>query len=187
VCVDVVDLGDVEMPWGGAKHRVRAIWQIADIDPETGKRFDVAKWYTVNMHPRSTLRQDLESWRARKFSDAEAECGIDLESIVGRPAFLQVIHDVGDDGHTYAHVKSVMPLPKATAPLSPDYVRQADRETTTTPRRPAARISTTKPVPRPVPPVLDTPMPDAIETSAAPEDTVVVDFVKEDDDDAVGF
>ena len=83
VCVDVVDLGDVDTAFG-RKHRVRLAWQIAEIDPATKHRFDVVKTYTLSLHARASLRQDLESWRGRRYSENDARQGIDLERLTCR-------------------------------------------------------------------------------------------------------
>lgn len=126
VCVDVVDLGVVAGAYG-AKHKVRVVWQLDLIDEAHGRRFDVARVYTLSLHERAALRKDLESWRGRKFTEPELD-GFDLDKLIGVPAQVAVTHDLGDDGTIYANISTVVPPLKGVAKLVPlDFVRWKDR------------------------------------------------------------
>lgn len=129
VCVDVVDMGLLEVNFGGKKktqHKIRLVWQIEE-DMEDGKPFIVQKRYTLSLHEKAALRKDLESWRGRAFTSQELE-GFDVEVLIGIPCLLNVIHAV-KDGSTYANVSAIMKLPKGmNAPQPRDYVRVCDRE-----------------------------------------------------------
>lgn len=160
VCVDVVDLGEVDTDFG-RKWRVRLAWQIADVDPSTGERFSCVKTYTNSLHKRANLRADLESWRGKKFSEIEAKA-LDLDMLLGASCLLQVVHNTSEHtGDVYANVAVILPLPKGTATLTPlGYVRHQDRNRTSaapTPR-PAATWPA-KPTLKPARPDLDDPMP----------------------------
>lgn len=129
VCVDVVDLGVLDVTWQGQtkrQHKVNLAWQINE-DRDDGKPFLVFKRYTLSLHEKAGLRKDLESWRGRKFT-REEEMGFDLESIIGANCLLNVTHnEVGD--RTYANVVSIMPLAKGMPILhARDYVRKVERE-----------------------------------------------------------
>ena len=127
VCVDVVNLGVLQGAYG-AKHKVRIVWQLEVVDEEHGRRFDVARVYTLSLHERAALRKDLESWRGRKFTELELD-GFDLEKLIGVNAQVQVTHDLGDDGTLYANVSTVVPPAKGAPKLAPhDYVRARDRQ-----------------------------------------------------------
>lgn len=129
-CCDVVDMGMVKQTFAGetkVKHVCRIVWQLADPDPETGKRPIVQKRYTVSLHEKAALRHDLESWRSRPFTEQEL-AGFDVEKVIGVPAFLNIVH-AHKDGSTYANVMAVMPPPKGTSvPPVADYVRVCDRQ-----------------------------------------------------------
>lgn len=131
VCVDVEDLGVLEVNFGGKtkrQHKINIIWQIDEVR-EDNKPYDVRKRYTLSLHEKSGLRKDLESWRGRPFTSAELE-GFDVETILSAPCMLNVIHNV-KDGSTYANVTAVMKLPKGmTAPTPRDYVRVCERQPT---------------------------------------------------------
>lgn len=127
VCVDVVNLGIVAGAYG-AKHKVRVVWQLEALDETHGRRCDVARVYTLSLHERAALRKDLESWRGRKFTEAELD-GFDLEKLLGVNAQVQVTQDLGDDGTVYANVSTVVPPGKGAPKLAPlDYVRAKDRQ-----------------------------------------------------------
>jgi hypothetical protein len=128
VCVDVVDLGILDVTWQGVtkkQHKVNVAWQIAE-DRDDGKPFLVFKRYTLSLHEKAGLRKDLEAWLGRKFG-RDDEMGFDVESMVGRNCLLNITHnEVGEK--VYANVVSIMPLAKGMPTMSPrDYVRKIDR------------------------------------------------------------
>lgn len=127
VCCDVVDLGMVESPPWGKKHKARLLWQIEEINPDTGKRFEIRADYGLSLSEKSRLRPTLEAWRGRKFTEDELE-GFDLEILVGVNCQVQVIHNLTAKGKTYANVQAVVPAPKGIPKLAvQDYIRVKDR------------------------------------------------------------
>lgn len=128
VCVDVVDLGILEVTYKGEtkrQHKVNLAWQINE-DRDDGKPFLVFKRYTLSLHEKAGLRKDLESWRGKKFTRDE-ELGFDVETIIGTNCLLNITHNQQGD-KTYANVVSIMPLAKGMPTLSArDYVRKVDR------------------------------------------------------------
>lgn len=122
VCVDVVDLGMVEGPFG-AKHKLNLVWQLEE-KMESGKPFLVSKRYTATIHKKSALRKDLKSWRSKDFTDDEAK-EFDLEKLVGVTAQLVIQHN-DHEGVTYANVIAIT---KGKVKLTvQDYTRKKDRE-----------------------------------------------------------
>ena len=126
VCVDVVDLGWLEVTYAGQtskKHKINIAWQIAE-DREDGKPYLVFKRYTLSLHEKATLRKDIESWLGKRFGHSG---GFDVETLIGKNCMLNVTHNpVGDK--VYANVVSVMPLHKKLQPMEPrDYVRKIHR------------------------------------------------------------
>src|SRR5262245_30006045 len=85
VCVDVINLGDVATNWG-TKPKVRIVWQLADEDPTTRRRYVVSRMYTLSLGPKASLRRDLESWRGKAFSPEELLGGFDLLRLIGANA-----------------------------------------------------------------------------------------------------
>lgn len=134
VCVDVVDLGMLDVTWQGVtktQHKINVAWRINE-DRDDGKPFLVFKRYTLSLHEKSGLRKDLESWRGKSFSRDE-ELGFDVERLIGVNCLLNVTHNhVGD--RTFANVVSIMPLAKGMPPITVrDYVRKIERQPETAP------------------------------------------------------
>ena len=153
ICVDVVDQGMKEEEWQGVtkmKPKVSIHFLTNDLIPavwthphtgETvnvqvdkpdlvGRPFGVNRWFTNTSDERGSLRQFLSAWRGRDLTDAEAD-NFDLESLIGVPAGLSVVHKQTQDGSKwYARIHSAIMLPpEFTAPEIPkDYERIKDRE-----------------------------------------------------------
>ena len=130
VCVDVVDMGMLNVSFGGKEkeqHKVRIVWQIDEAMPDDGKRYVVQKRYTLSLHEKANLRKDLESWRGKAFTDEELK-GFDLEKLLSANCFLNVMH-VAKGTDTYANIVSIMPLKKGMAKMEPENsVRAKDRK-----------------------------------------------------------
>lgn len=139
VCIDVVDRGIQETPFG-LKHQVQIRWMLGEMmdtfdipqilcDKET-KPFLVMQTYTNSLNEKARLRQHLDAWRGRKFTAEELKDGFDLERLIGANCQIQVVHNLSDGGRTYANVQAIVPLGRGMAQLSgdPTYVRDQDRQ-----------------------------------------------------------
>ena len=126
VCVDVVDLGLVETPYG-AKDKITVVWEIDEDHPDFDGRYTVNKRYTLSLNEKATLCKDLEAWRGKRFTDDEKK-GFDVEKLIGAPCMVSVQHNRTGD-KTYANVVAITPLPKGLPRLSPsgDYTRVKDK------------------------------------------------------------
>jgi hypothetical protein len=126
VCVDVVDLGMQDGQWG-PKPKVRLVWQLDQVNPETSKRFTVSQQYTLSLNEKANLRHHLEAWRGKKFSPQELQ-GFDLEKLLGVNGQVQVVHALSDDGRIWANVQAIVPLGKGMTKMrAEEYVRVKDR------------------------------------------------------------
>lgn len=143
VCVDVVDLGEEQTPWG-SKQKIRIHWMLGTVDEATGETrvmmndegypFQVAAKYTNSMNEKANLRKAIETWRGRAFTPEEQKKlideGFDVEKLIGANCQLQIVHNVADDGRTFANVQAIVMLdkrlPKLAVPSS--YVRHQDRK-----------------------------------------------------------
>ena len=128
VCIDVVDMGQIEVTWQGKttkRHKVRVVWQI-DALRDDGTPFYIQKRYTLSLHEKANLRGDLESWRGKAFTQDELQ-GFDLEKLIGVNCQLNTQH-VSKDGTVYANVSGVVPLAKGQEKLvAAAYIRVKDR------------------------------------------------------------
>lgn len=116
-CYRIIDLGTQPVTFEGDtkyKHQITFGWEIiGEGDPRMesgdnkGKPFSVHKTYTVSLHEKSNLAQDLRTWRGKALTEEE-ELGFDIFSMLGQYCKLQVLHKkVGD--RTYANIGAIVP------------------------------------------------------------------------------
>lgn len=132
VCADAWDIWTEDRPerWGGGiQDKTRLVWEINRINKESGRPYQVSQKYTASLHEKANLRKHLEAWRGRKFTENEIK-EFELENLLGANCQLQVVHNIGSDGITYANVQAVVPLAKGMTKMhvSPDFVRKKDRK-----------------------------------------------------------
>lgn len=130
VCVDVIDEG-MQPGFEGAKpvHKISIVWQIPEENPETQRRFEIRKWYTLSLNEKSNLSKDMESWFGKAFTELQRTAGWDVEQVIGYNCQMSIIHKLQDSGKVRATITAIMGLPKGVPPLvAMDYVRKQDRE-----------------------------------------------------------
>jgi hypothetical protein len=131
VLVDVIDLGMQQESYMGGppklKHKCALVWQIDEINPDTGKRFEMSKEFTVSMDEKANLRKFLGIWRGKSYTDEQAAEGAPLHKLYGVNGLMQIEHkqSKANPDRTYAQIVSVTQLPKGMAKLEPgqDYER----------------------------------------------------------------
>ena len=128
VCIDVIDLGLKETPWG-PKEKIAIKWSLDEKDEETGKNHTAYQQYTLSLGDKANLRKILEAWRGKKFSKEELE-GFDVETVIGANCQVQIQHNLADEGKVYANVVAVVPAPRGAVKMAvpADYVRECDKE-----------------------------------------------------------
>lgn len=113
-CYRIIDLGTQTWEFKGKQKQGRKVlinWETAELATEgdnAGRPLMVGNKYTVSLHEKAVLRKDLESWRGRKFTEAELE-GFDITKLLGAACMLNIVHS--DDGK-YANIASIMPVAK---------------------------------------------------------------------------
>ncbi len=130
VCVDVTPLKEYE-----TQHGVKQKFKLAfEIDLQDESRDPVQPWVVFtkpmrpSLHEKAALTKFLKDWFGRKLTDTENK-GLDLESLLGRPANLVIGHQQSEDGSkTYANIKLIMPHKSGEALKSSGlWVRLQDR------------------------------------------------------------
>ena len=126
----LVDLGHqyvkfMEKP-GKWSHKIRLGWEIPELtfeaeDRATGK--DVMKprvigrEYTLSYYKDSHLKTDIQSWIGRSLTVDEQDKGFAVDSLLGAPCMISVVHVAGHDKEgkprTYANLASVMACPRS--------------------------------------------------------------------------
>jgi hypothetical protein len=118
----VVDLGTQKSEWNHVTKERQMIminWEIYGEDDagnplvtSKGEPMSMSKNYSNNLAPKSSLRQDLSSWRGRDFTPLELK-GFELKNLLGVWCMLTVISSIGKDLKEYTNVDSVNPVPAA--------------------------------------------------------------------------
>lgn len=122
VCTRVLNLGEQKTNFGASpKHfigfdipAVRVDWEKDGVKHE-GPAFIGAR-YTSSLSPKAILRQHLEAWRGRAFTEDEL-LGFDLFNLLGVSAMISVTHT--EDGK-YANINAIMGMPPGTAKVVPE-------------------------------------------------------------------
>jgi hypothetical protein len=123
ILLDIHDVGMVyNKAWDKNEHKADFYFFCGEYkEGKDGERFPllVRDRYTLSLGEKSRLRKFLESWRGKKLTPDELK-KLDLETLLGKPALLQITHNVSGD-NTYANITSIMALPKGmTAPEKPE-------------------------------------------------------------------
>tara|TARA_R110000744_G_scaffold18280_4_gene49218 strand:- start:11239 stop:11844 length:606 start_codon:yes stop_codon:yes gene_type:complete len=117
-CVKVIDLGTQHNEYQGDvswKRQVLLIWEVPTETNGNGEPLTISKFYTLSLHEKSNLGNDLGSWRGRPFTDKERQ-GFDISALCGQPCMLNVME--GKNGKP--RVAAVLPAPK-DSPVAPQF------------------------------------------------------------------
>ena len=134
VCVGIIDLGEQysEM-FKNYSNKCMIVWEIPgetiEVDGEQKPR-QLSKEFTIASSNKSNLRQFIESWNGKSYSDEEF-VEIDLFDQIGKACQLNVVlNSTGE----YANVDNIMPIPKgfpapttATPPIKWDIEQWDDK------------------------------------------------------------
>ncbi len=116
-CCRLIDLGSQKGEFQGKatlKRKLLVSWELAELRAD-GTPFQISRRFTLSLDEKASLRQFLQAWRGRPFSDEELS-GFDLRRLLSAPAMLNIGH-TNRNGKDYANILSVSPLPKGmTAP-----------------------------------------------------------------------
>lgn len=111
-CYMVADLGTQDTTFKGTPkkaHKILLSWELSEL-MEDGRPFSISSRYTLSLFDQAILRQHLESWRGKGFTEEEL-AGFDVKNVLGKYCLLSIVHKTEGD-RTYANVKGIMPVPK---------------------------------------------------------------------------
>lgn len=100
--------GSAQFPKPKLKVYIR--WQVPGERTDDDRPMVVGATLTASMNEKAQLRQLLEGWRGKKFSDDEAEA-FDVAKLIGQACMVSVV-EKETAGKTYSNVASVSKLPK---------------------------------------------------------------------------
>lgn len=106
VLVGIYDLGTQENEmYGKEQEKVLFVWEL--VDEGNGEPLTISKFYSNSHHEKSALRRDFEALTGRALTKEEEESGIDLKSLLGTPAQVQIVKETLN-GKERSKIKSVM-------------------------------------------------------------------------------
>ena len=123
-CTRIIDLGTVDGEWKGKKkkdHKIVFCFESAVLLGDSagefaGQPYLITQRYTASLGDKANMRKSLESWRGRKFTEAELEA-FDLKNVLGKACMLNMVHSDPKAGKVYSNIATMMPLPAGmTAP-----------------------------------------------------------------------
>jgi hypothetical protein len=76
---------------------------------DKGEPMSISKNFTASLMPASILRQELENWRSRAFTEEELD-GFQLKNVLGAWAMLSVVKEKGNDGNDYTNISTINPV-----------------------------------------------------------------------------
>lgn len=116
--IRITDIGLHESEYQGQKSTRSQVvfeFELSDEVGSHGKPLTVSKWYTKSMFSKANLRRDLEAWRGKAFSDAEA-ADFDPAALLGRVCLLTIqVNERTDRSGTSrqrADITAIAPLPR---------------------------------------------------------------------------
>ncbi|MGF6901893.1 phage replication initiation protein, NGO0469 family [Paraburkholderia sp. GAS348] len=112
-CVKLIDLGTQSGKFNGRITRARKLmvyWELLGAHRRAdGAPFVASKIYTVSMHPKATLRQDVEWWNGAPLSSAEV-ASFNADWMLDRYCRVTVTHAEAN-GNVRAGIERLAPLP----------------------------------------------------------------------------
>jgi hypothetical protein len=112
ICDAVVGVGLQDTPWGSQQQHVWLRFEVAAERTRfirDGEEIDepMTIWnrYNTTLSKKSMLRNDLEGWRGRKFTEEELQ-GFEMFNLVEKPCLLTVVHNHTLD-RTYANISAI--------------------------------------------------------------------------------
>jgi hypothetical protein len=118
ICIGLYDVGTIHSEMFGRDSRKCILqFEFPELPPLESKPRIMSRQFTMSLNAKANLRAFLETWRGRKFTEAEL-AGFDLEKLLGAPCQLQVMHTVKEDGRTSANITTAIPAPKGVRPVA---------------------------------------------------------------------
>ena len=85
ICYKIVDAGTTMNEFQGElkkQHSVWLFWELPDLRMDDDRPMSISHKYTLSLHERAALRNILQNWRNKPFTDKELE-GFDITKILG--------------------------------------------------------------------------------------------------------
>jgi hypothetical protein len=120
VCVDVIDHGEVDTPWG-LKPRVSLVFETDLLDDSRKRRF-ITRTFNNSNYVESALTKTIKGWLQIDISKEK----FDLKELVGEPASLEVHQATSSSNRLYLKIESIDPAGASLISPSGEYRRRDD-------------------------------------------------------------
>jgi len=121
VCVDVIDHGVVDLPWG--KHpRISFVFE-TDLMDESGNPKTLTRTFNNYPYSRSALTEAIKNWLGLDISGEDED--YDLSKCVGEQARLRAPEAVSGSGKAYPKIEEIRPAGAVCVQPSGNYRRVA--------------------------------------------------------------
>jgi len=131
--IRIIDLGTTmnEM-YSKSQHKIAWGFELCNalMEPdENGNQhpFVQYEFLTLSMNEKANLRKRVESWRGAAFDSDEEASQYDIAQLLGKPAYLTIIHGKKGNGDDKAEIASLIKVPQGLeAPSSENEVFMFD-------------------------------------------------------------
>lgn len=139
-CVDVVNLGTNVEQFPGQEPRevakVALVFATGERQEDESLTF-ITTEMTISANEKANLRKFMESWRGKSYSAEEADAGLPVSKMYGKPALLTIEHVVTRKGRKFAKISSIVPLPKTMPAPNGNLLQEYERPKFLTDRKAA--------------------------------------------------
>ena len=114
VCVDVIDLGVVNTPYG-PKHQLKFVFELGSLK-SNGYPQTVSRTFTSSFYKKSALRPALEAWLGCPLDEHESVMAYPFTRLVGKGCTLRLLPTISEAGNAYMKIESIKPAKTALKP-----------------------------------------------------------------------
>lgn len=114
-CINIIDLGTQHSEkYNSDTRQLQFTFELVDethvFDEEKGEQpFIIGRKFSYNLGKRAALRKTIEAWIGKGLKEGSE---FDIGSLLGEACQVQVVHNEGDNGETYANIAAVLAPPK---------------------------------------------------------------------------
>jgi hypothetical protein len=106
VCVDYIDLGTQETPWG-LKPQCKYVFE-TELLKESGYPINVTRTFTKSLHEKSSLRAFIKDWRGEDLPVEEIS-RFKHDRNIGKPCKVTVEDTISKNGFPYLKLVTIAP------------------------------------------------------------------------------
>ena len=121
VCVDVIDLGVVDTPWG-RKAKLKLVFELSEFKAN-GYPATASRTFTKSVHEKSALRPVLEAWLGRPLNRSELAQGFPYKELKNLGGTLTLVPAISEAGKGYQKIVAILPAVEPALEASGTYRR----------------------------------------------------------------